>query len=258
MNSFRLKQMEEFILDSETVTMKQLCSKFGVSMNTVRMDVDRLVKRGNVIKVYGGVRSSQENPVSVLVPFEERKQRNILLKRAIGREAAGYVDNGDIIYLDTGSTTFHMIRHLSEKQGVIILTNSLEAVNSAVQYPGLEVICLPGKLERKTNSFLSSDTAGALGKYNIDKAFMAATGVSDCGGVTNSSLLELEVKQAAVQHCKRKYLLVDSTKFGKAALVNYATLEQMDRVITDEGLKEGDGDMCKRHCTGVDLASLLE
>lgn len=258
MNSFRLKQMEEYILDNETVTMKQLCSKFGVSMNTVRMDVDKLVKRGNIVKVYGGVRASQENPVSMLVPFEERKQRNILLKRAIGREAANYVEDGDIIYLDTGSTTFHMIRYLSEKQGVIILTNSLEVIISAVQYPELEVICLPGKLERKTNSFLSSDTAGALGKYNIDKAFMAATGVSDGGGVTNSSLLELEVKQAAVRHCKQKYLLVDSSKFGRAALVNYATLEQMDRVITDLGLKEGYGDMCRRHGIEVNLAAPQE
>lgn len=100
-----------------------------------------------------------------------------------------------------------------------------------------ELCSSPGKLERRSNSFLSSDTAGELSKYNIDKAFLAATGVSDDGGVTNSSLLELEVKQAAVRHCKQKYLLLDSTKFGKSALVTYATLEQLDRVITDEGLK---------------------
>lgn len=258
MNSFRLKQMEQFILNNETASMKELCSRFGVSMNTVRMDVDKLVKRGNIKKVYGGVCSSQDNSAGILVPFEERKQRNILMKRAIGFQAAKYVKDGDIIYLDTGSTTFHMVRYLSDKQGVIILTNSLEVINSAVQYPGIEVICLPGKLERKTNSFLSSDTVGELRKYNIDKAFMAATGVSDDGGITNSSLLEFEVKQAAVRHCKQKYLLVDSGKFGKAALMTYAALDEIDGVITDEGLKEEYRCMCRRLGTKVELAVLQE
>lgn len=258
MNSFRLKQMEQFILNNETASMKELCSRFGVSMNTVRMDVDKLVKRGNVRKVYGGVCSSRENPAGILVPFEERKQRNIFMKRVIGIQAAKNVEDGDIIYLDTGTTTFHMVRCLGDKQGVIILTNSLEVINSAVQYPGIEVICLPGKLERKTNSFLSSDTAGELSKYNIDKAFMAATGVSEDGGVTHSSLLEFEVKQAAVRHCRQKYLLVDSGKFGKAALMTYAALDEMDGVITDEGLKEEYQDMCRRMGTRVELASLQD
>lgn len=258
MNSFRLKQMEQFILDQESASMKELCSRFGVSMNTVRMDVDKLVKQGNIKKIYGGVCSSRENPTGILVPFEERKQRNIQMKRAIGMYAAGYVEDGDIIFMDTGTTTFHMIRYLGDKQGVIILTNSLEVINNAVQYPGLEVICLPGKLERKTNSFQSSDTAGELCKYNIDKAFMAATGVSEDGGVTNSSLLELEVKQAAVRQCKQKFLLVDSGKFGKAALVTYADLGEIDRVITDEGLKEKYEEMCRSHGTKPELAAVQE
>ena len=100
MKSFRLRRMEQYILEKENVSMEELCTEFDVSMNTVRMDVAALVKKGSIKKVYGGVCSNHQNG---LVPFEERKMTNSEMKKSICRVAAGLVEDGDIILMHDAS-----------------------------------------------------------------------------------------------------------------------------------------------------------
>lgn len=244
MKSFRLRRMEQYILEKENASMEELCEEFDMSMNTVRMDVAELVKKGSVIKVYGGVCSNRQNS---LVPFEERKMKNSEKKKSVCKAAAELVEDGDIIFVDSGTTAMYLTDYLDKQKNVTVLTNNLNLIMRAVPYENIQVICLPGILERKTNSFISAETGKILARYNIKKGFFAATGVSENGDVTNSSSLEYEIKREAMQNSEKRYLLIDSSKYGKSALLTYAHLEDMDRVIADEEAPEELTALCEKY-----------
>jgi len=243
MKSFRIKQMEQYIIERDLVSMEELRSAFNISMNTVRMDVAQLVSKGAILKVYGGVCSNQKGK---LVPFEERQSKNIQGKISVGKAAAMLVEDSDIIFIDSGTTTMYMMDYLEECKNVTVLTNNLNVINRSLPLPNVNVICLPGMLERKTNSFVSADTVRTLEKYNIKKAFMASSGISANGMVTNASPLEYEIKKAAIANSKEVYLLVDSSKFGKSAMLSYANISEMSKVIVDNNIESGLLELCEK------------
>ena len=255
MKSFRLRRMEQYILEKENVSMEELCTEFDVSMNTVRLDVATLVKKGSIRKVYGGVCSNSQNG---LVPFEERKMKNSDMKKSLCKAAATLIEDGDIIYVDSGTTTMYLIDYLDKHKNVTVLTNNLNVIMRAVPYENIQVICLPGILERKTNSFVSAETGKILARYNIQKAVFAATGVTANGDVTNSSSLEYEIKREAMRNSQKKYLLLDSSKYGKSALLTFAHIKEMDRVIVDEEMDTGLFELCAKHNVKLERAKAEE
>jgi len=255
MKSFRLRRMEQYILEKENVSMEELCTEFDMSMNTVRMDVAALVKKGSVKKVYGGVCSNRQNS---LVPFEERKMKNSAMKKAVCQAAAALVEDGDIIYVDSGTTTMYMADFLHQHRNITILTNNLNVIMRAVPYENIQVICLPGILERKTNSFVSAETGKILARYNIKKAFFSATGVSENGDVTNSSSLEYEIKREAMKNSEHKYLLMDSSKYGKSALLTFSHISDMELVITDAKADSGLLELCDKYNLTVNKVTVQE
>lgn len=248
----RIKKMEDYILEHDLVSMEELRDTFRISMNTVRLDVAQLVEKGAIRKVYGGVCSKQKgNPI----PYEERQSKNPQEKKRVGRAAAALVEDGDIIFIDSGTTTMCMVEYLAERKHVTVLTNSLDVINRALPLPDLHVIVLPGTLDRKTNSFVSTETVRSLEKYNIRKAFMASSGISQAGMVTNSSPLEFETKKAAIAGSQEVCLLVDASKFGKSAMLTYAALSEIDRVIVDDQADAGLIALCERNQVEVVMAA---
>lgn len=231
MRNTRLEQMERYIIQKESVTMEELQSHFDTSMNTVRRDVALLIKKGIAEKVYGGVCARKAEQ---LTPFDIRTIKHQEAKMLIGRKAAELVEDGDTIFLDSGTTTLHVVQNLSQKQNITIITHSLQATMAALPYPNLTIISLPGQLHRKTSSFTGVETVRFLKAYNIKTAFMAATGLSLTGGITNSSPLEYDLKVTAMERSAKSYLLLDSHKFGETALMTYAQLSGFDGVITEE------------------------
>ena len=190
MKNIRLDLMEQYIIQKDTVSMEDLQQHFDTSINTIRRDVALLIKKGTIEKVYGGVCARKNEQ---LTPFDVRTIKHPEAKMRIGRRAAALIEDGDTIFLDSGTTTLHIIQSLADKQNVTIITHNLHAIMAAMPYPNLAVIILPGQLLRKTSSFTGLETVRSLKAYNIKTAFMAATGLSLAGGVTNSSPLEYEL-----------------------------------------------------------------
>ena len=128
MREVRRKQMEALIAKQQTLSMEALCEAFGVSMNTVRADVAYLVKTGAVQKVYGGVRavSHQEVPL-----FTQRATQHPDAKRQIARRAEALVQDGDVIYIDAGTTTMHLMDFLDSAKHITVLTGNLSAIAQA-------------------------------------------------------------------------------------------------------------------------------
>jgi len=233
--------MEQYILKHGTVSLPALCEHFDVSMSTVRQDVHALVVKGTVKKIYGGVSSVRPNR---LIPFDTRKAKHHAKKQAIGKRAASLLQDHDILFLDSGTTTLEVIPHIPLDKRVTILTHNLGALTAAAAYEHIDVICLPGRMDRRTNAFLAADLR-YLEQYNITVAMMAVTGISGSGDVTNSSLIECEIKRTAVEMSDRAYLLADASKFERVSLTSYAKLSQFAGVVTDSGLSDAAAKLCR-------------
>ena len=248
MKEQRLDSLEQYILDKRSVTIDSLCDIFHVSKNTVRRDLDALIPRGNIIKVYGGVKAAE--PASLtpmpLSSFEERHIANIKEKEYICHLAAPLVSNGDIIYIDTGTTCVNLVEQIRNITCTII-TNSLQAAALAVAYETLTVIMLPGKLKRETLSFVGLNAVENLSTYNIDKAFMASTGVTIENGMTNASSEEYAIKKMVMERSSIRYLLADHDKFGRSALHTFGNLDDVNAIITDRPLSEKISNYCTAH-----------
>ncbi|MDQ6600443.1 DeoR/GlpR family DNA-binding transcription regulator [Bacillus salipaludis] len=225
----RIKQIQDYIFEHQTASLDELCDVFNVSKNTIRRDIQELVELGEIKKVYGGVAVNAE----ALVSFSDRKIRNQQSKEVIAKAAASYVEDGDVIFIDSGTTTLEMIEYIKMKN-LTIITNNLDFMINALPYENLNVISTGGVLERKTNSFISLKQFNLLQSYNINKAFMASTGISLTNGVTNASPLESETKTIAVERSSKVFLLVDRDKFDKYGLMTYCGLDEIDYVVTDQ------------------------
>ncbi len=249
----RIEKMEEYILKNKIVSMEDLCNTFSISINTARADIRSLVAKGSIKKMYGGVSSTLNVEYT---SFEMRKKQNTQTKRKIAKAAAEFIEDGDIIFIDSGTTTMYILDYLSSDKKITVVTNSLAICNQASLNKNIQLICTGGTYQHKTNSFVMFEAINNIQNYNIMKAFMAATGVSANGDLTNSVSLECEVKKAAVKCCEKNYILADSTKIGKAALLTYATVSQMDVFITDQGIPDYFKDLCGESGTDIVLADV--
>lgn len=230
MKGNRLIEMERYIREKKYVSLDALCELFKVSKNTVRRDVAQLVRTTDIQKTYGGV-SIQFNRIPP--SFNERATVNLPSKQRIGRYAASLVQDGDVIFIDAGTTTCQMVNYMAEKKDVTIITHSLDVITRAFAFPNLNVIVISGKLNRKTYS-LTNQYKFALQDYNISKAFMAATGFTIENGATQAISDEFAIKKCAAIKSNRVILMAESHKIGTVCFLTYARASSFSTIITDK------------------------
>lgn len=230
----RINHIEEYILNNKTVSLERLCEVFKVSMNTIRRDISILTEKGTIKKIYGGVTINEPTAV---IPFEERNIDHSADKTFVCKLASNFIHDGDVIFIDSGTTTMKMLDFIKD-QSITILTNNLNIILGAMAYPNLNVISLGGNLIRETKSLSGIGSIDMLKYYNISKAFMASAGISSNNMVTNSTFQEFEIKKTIVEKADEVYVLVDSSKFDKSALVSFCELKDVDYLITNTEPKE--------------------
>jgi DeoR family myo-inositol catabolism operon transcriptional repressor len=123
MRSKRISDIQDYIYENKTVTLDQLCRVFDVSKNTIRRDLKEIISGGNFKKIYGGVtvKDSKDLP-----PFSERNISNLEAKKKIAAKAAELVEDSDVIFIDSGTTTIHMIDYIKDRKNLTIITSNLD------------------------------------------------------------------------------------------------------------------------------------
>jgi DeoR family myo-inositol catabolism operon transcriptional repressor len=227
----RLNKIEEILKESNNISINKLCEIFEVSKNTIRRDIAELENRGSIKKVYGGIMLNQNDSPE---PFAARQIKNQAQKKQIAKLASNLVDDGDVIYIDSGTTTMHMIPYLVEKKNLTIITASVHVINAAFSYNQMNIIATGGSLYRPSNAFVGASVINCLKTYNISKTFLASTGFSIENGATNASPLECEIKRYLTEKNCTKILLVDSSKAGTVSLMTFCPLKDLDYFITDK------------------------
>lgn len=243
----RVNLIQDYILEHQSVSLDTLCEVFKVSKNTVRRDINALAEKGIIKKVYGGVTALAPPPSSQnVLPYEERDIKFSDEKDSICRLAAQFIEDGDIIYIDTGTTCRNIIDYITDRKCTII-TNSLLVATKAIPYPDLNIISLPGRLKRETLSFVGTECLDYFKKYNIGKAFLACSGITLESGLTNSTTEEYLIKKEVVENSRLNYLMADNSKFGIVSLMTFASLDQIQSIITDKELPAEYQKYCTEH-----------
>lgn len=244
----RIDELEQYIIEHKSVSMDTLCDVFNISKNTVRRDLEVLIERGTVEKVYGGVVASENAAViPELISFQERASQNSKFKQKIAALAASYIHDHDIIFIDSGTTTMYIVDYLGHLNNVTVITASVPVINKAMNYPNINLIVLPGTIKRNTASIVGASCVEYLEDYNIVSAFMACTGISAETGVCNSSTDEYSIKRAALKKSQKHYLLADSEKFGRTSLMTYGQISSFDYILTEQLNDESFRAYCKEH-----------
>ena len=212
------------------VTLIELCKIFSVSLNTIRRDVADLSENGKIHKTYGGI---IKNPNNSVVPLLSRQNSEVAAKIKIAHAAKKIINENDCIFIDGGSTTLALCNVLDDFNDLIVISNNLNAINKLLELGIKQIISVGGLLCNDTISFLGNSNQDVLNEYNINKCFISATGLSLERGITNSTMLEKNVKSFAVKRSQTVILLIDHTKFNYSSMVTFANIEDINIVITD-------------------------
>lgn len=217
----------------ETVYIEDLAKSIGTSEQTIRRDLMHLEKSGLVERFHGGAAKLIDTRRELSVV--QRLQRFSDEKEAIGAKAASLIEEGDVIFLDGGTTTGAIVNYIAGKD-ITVFTNGIMHIQM-LEKLDVKAFIVGGEMKRKTGCFIGPLALRTIEKCRFDKVFIGANGVSLEMGCTNADLNESELKAMLVKHSKQAYVVCDSTKFGIESFHNFAPLQDVT-FITDHIPKE--------------------
>lgn len=227
----RQRRILEVIDDKEILSFDDIATLLnGVSPSTIRRDLKQLEKTGKIEILQGGAARSLKNS-SQDIPLLCKQHANLQQKDKIARYAANLVYDGQVIYIDSGTTAFAMIKYLKHKKIKIVTSNIL--VLSQLEDVHFNCYILGGEIERTLGSVFGSITENLLKDMYFDKSFIGVTGCSFDHGLTASSFPEANKKRIVMEHSSHSYVLVDSSKFGNRSFSKAFDVDKCT-VITDK------------------------
>lgn len=217
------------------VRVADLAEKFGVSLMTVRRDIEALEEAGQVEKIHGGAKipggASAHEP-----GFELKSKQGTAEKQAIAREAVGLAQDGMAIGLSAGTTTWALAKLLSTKENLTIVTNSIR-IADVFQSSGSSLpVILTGGERTPSDALVGPIATQSIRSLHLDMLFLGVHGVDCDAGFTTPNLLEAEMDRALIAAARKVVVLADHSKWGTVGISTIAALEDVDEVISDDGL----------------------
>jgi DeoR/GlpR family transcriptional regulator of sugar metabolism len=233
----RQDQIENFIRENRRATVGELSQYFKVSEPTIRRDLDKLVSTGKVRRAHGGAVALEK--VTPEPPILQRMHDSAQEKSRIGAAAAQLVNDGETIFLGSGTTTLEVARNLEGKNNLTVITNSLSIAGLLANYENITIIVTGGVLQRFENSLEGHLVAHTLKELRADKVIVSLRSISPAEGLTRDSSLETMIDRAVLQFARRVILVADHTKFDKTSPVLVAPVTAVHTIVTDDKVSAG-------------------
>lgn len=245
----RQQQILEYLQSHKSITIRKAAEIFMVSEATVRRDLDELASTGKIERTHGG--AVLHTGTGFEWQHAEKMQEMIPEKKRIAIAAKKLIEDGDSLFLDTGTTTYLLAEELKEKKRLTVVTNNLD-IAYTTELDATSTMIITGGIRRDGYSSLVGDIAADLvRKLYVDVSFIGADAVSVGNGVFNTNFNEIGIKKSGIESGKRKVLLADSSKFSRKALAKICDLQEFDIIITDSGIDEAQLKILKEKITRV-------
>lgn len=230
----RQRHIVERARDEGRVEVAVLADELAVTPETIRRDLSRLERLGQLKRVHGGAipldRLGFEPPVAA------RREAMSAEKERIAKTALGMVPEEGAILLDAGTTTARLATALPTDRELTVVTNALDIATTLAPRTNLTVLMIGGRVRGRTLAAVDSWAVSMLDDLFVDVAFVATNGISVERGLTTPDPTEAMVKGLMVETGRRAVLLADHTKVGNDHLVRFADLDQIDTFVTDSGV----------------------
>lgn len=231
----RRSAIVETVVSQRVVSVADLATQLGVSLMTVRRDIEVLDEAGLVERVHGGAKmrggAGAHEPGFELKSMQARDE-----KEAIANAAAGMVQEGQSIGLSAGTTTFALAQRLSLKEGLTVVTNSVRIADVFQAAASKQTVILTGGERTPSDALVGPVATASVKQLHLDVLFLGVHGADAEAGFTTPNLLEAEMDRALISASRRVVVLADHSKWGTVGISTIAGLDDVDEMISDSGL----------------------
>ena len=236
MDNIRLHRILAFLKERKSCTVNEIMANFGISSATAHRDIATLAKRDAVERVRGGIIYNEApHAAANAANYQERVVARRGEKTAAAKKARKLVGEGDIIFLDSSTTTYELALLLKRERfdHLTVITNSIAVMNLFRKFPPhWSMIGLGGNFDPQLNSILGMSALEQLSHFNLTKAFVSCFGVDDKNATTNHER-QAEMLRKVLDSADRRYLIVDRTKLGRKGLYRISARKAFDAIIAD-------------------------
>lgn len=226
----RYQELIKYLQQHDIIKVEKMLDLFDISIETARRDLNHLENEGIIKKIYGGatlIRKEDSEPAT-----SERMSRNIAEKTAIGKKCAEFINDGDSILLEVGTTVLQAAKALKSKKNLSIITNSIHVINELMD-TDFDIYIIGGKMRHGEGSISGAVSLFELENFHIQKAILSAGGITPEHGISDYNIEEVLVRKKVIEQAREVILVADSSKFGRDVLAHITPLSSIDTIITD-------------------------
>lgn len=228
----RQRQLLTILSDGRQASVNELSERLFVSPATVRQDLGSLEKQGFLRRIHGGAVIDETDDIS------HRMAINYEKKLSIAKAAKKFVQEGETIFIETGSVNALFAKEVSAIGRLTIVTCNAFIARQASEENSNNVLLLGGIYQRESQNLVGNLTKLCLANINFSKVFIGVDGFTVQNGFTGRDMMRAELNQEVIRKGQEVFILSDSSKFGKIALAKYCDVEECDYLITDLELPE--------------------
>ena len=230
----RENKIIEYINDNGNATVAELSAYTKVSEITIRRDLDRLESRKIIERFHGGARKvSSLAGKDPIMEFKAKEEKMRDEKERIGKKAAELVQDGSIIFVNSGTTVMNFLKSIKDKS-VTVVTNNTAVLDCQLD-PGVEVLMLGGTYCSRTRSLEGDFTNNQIMGIYSSCAVLGVNALDLENGMTTGVYQQSMINKSMINHTKGKViLLADSTKMGRISNYVSASLASINVIITDQ------------------------
>jgi len=227
---------KEFIINTlnengvvHTLEIMKICN---VSEITIRRDLTELESKGLLIRTHGGAVKSKAT--DMLFSYDLKINQNRQNKEAICQLTAKYIIEGDIIFIDCGTTLSLLTKYIAKFNSLTVITTSLPVISELIKYPNIRSSLIGGEIDIERQATYGSVAENTIGNYHANKAFIGADGISLKKGLSSYDEKEGAITREMIENSDEIFLLCDSSKIEKNSFVKFAPISIIHHLITDK------------------------
>ena len=229
----RRRQILKILRSGSSIDTAELSQRLGVSEMTIRRDLTELESRNMIVRSYGGATLARR--IYLEFQFDQRHQGALAAKQAIGRYAAGLVEPNETVFINSGTTTLELARELTRRAiPVTVATQSLAIGSELWGQEQIKVLMLGGQLSEGSPDLTGPVCEHSLEMLHATKAFLGCDGLQPTRGLFAEQPEAARVSATMVRHSDWACVVTDGRKIGEHATVRFATLSEIDLVVTDD------------------------
>ena len=245
--NIRQQKIKDLINETGAAKLSELEVMFpDYSSMTIRRDLEMLETLGEVVRTRSGAKSIAHLTRLNEPLYSERARERIAEKADIAKKAQGLIEQGSSVFLDAGTTVTELAKLLANNK-LFVITTAPNIALECVKHADVSVFMTGGHLSSGNLSVSGVNAISFLDQINIDTAFMATSGVNVKNGFTSGSYDESRIKMRAIEKASKVVMLMDSSKYGKSLPFTYASLSDINIMITDDKIDRGFLEELQKH-----------